>query len=234
MPTPRRPLPLLLALFAWLGACGGPVVETPATPERITEPEQGLSLVPPAGFRRILTRLRDQSYPTFVAEDRDGNAPSLTVILDPTPLASGETLEAFFELNRSALAGYLKGYVEVSKTPFTTRAGEPGWKLATRSVEFGQPFMRNYYFLLGPRGGYVINTTQSLQDPRELEAGLDACVGSIEFLPPQVSPTAPAAAAPSVPPAQGAAAALPQAQGSDKQVVDSAGVGSTPTPLGSQ
>jgi hypothetical protein len=187
MPTLRRPLPLLLALIALLGACGGQSAEAPLVPERIAEPEQGLSLVPPAGFRRILTRLRGQSYPAFVAEDRDGNAPSLTVILDPTPLASGETLEAFVERNRSALQGHLRGYVEVSKAAFTTRTGEPAWKLATRSVEFGQPFVRNYYFLLGPRGGYVINTTQAVEDARELEADFDACVGSIEFL----APTAP-------------------------------------------
>lgn len=233
MHHPRRPLPLLLALIALLGACGGPVVETPAAPERIAEPEQGLSLVPPAGFRRILTRLRGQSYPAFVAEDRDGNAPSLTVILDPTPLTSGETLEAFVERNRSALEGHLKGYVEVSKTALTTRAGEPAWKLVTRSVEFGQPFVRNYYFLLGPRGGYVINTTQSLQDPRELEAELDACVASIEFLPP---PPAPASDAPSAPPAAPALGvnAPKQAPDNADQRVESAAIDSVPAALGSQ
>jgi hypothetical protein len=196
-----------LSLFAitWLlGACGpgdsGRALEgqAQAAGRRIEEPTQGLSVWVPEGLNRIETRHRGKNYPSYVAPDVGGNAPSIVALVDPAPLASGETLEAFVERNRSALQGHLQGYVEVSSQAFAVDLGVPAWKLSTRSVVFAEPFLRNYYFLMGPRGGYLFTSTQVAADTRPLEAVFDAVVRSVEFLPePPVAVNAAAAEVPS-------------------------------------
>jgi hypothetical protein len=187
-----RPRPVLFLAFALCELTAGCTREqpTPGTPavgqalgQRHEEPTQGLSLVIPTGFTRIETRYRGQSYPSYVAADVGGNAPSIVAIVDPAPLTSGETLEAFVERNRAALESHLQGYVEVSSQPFAVDLGIPAWKLGTRSVVFAEPFLRNYYFLMGPRGGYLFTSTQPAADVRPLESAFDALVRSVQFLP---------------------------------------------------
>lgn len=163
-------------------AAGTPAVGQGVGP-RLDEPGQGISVVLPEGFTRIETRYRGQNYPSYVAADVGGNAPSMVAIVDPAPLTSGETLEAFVERNRAALEGHLQGYVEVSSQAFAVDLGVPAWKLCTRSVVFAEPFLRNYYFLMGPRGGYLFTSTQAASDVRPLEAAFDALVRSVQFLP---------------------------------------------------
>lgn len=146
---------------------------------RHAEPGGGFSFCPPAGW--MIAQDPELKFKTAISPRSEGQAPNITVIVvaDPRPLSEwvSVAIDHYPARAKTLGAAYIKF---LSRSAFTTDAGEPGFKIAFRSEKDGLTLRTTQYLFRGRGDGKLLITCTAME--KEIEAIEPACDRSIKTL----------------------------------------------------